>query len=90
MVGDRSERKDVFTVQRIPYCDVGRRSLATTQIINTALSSGMRNPTRKLPEYFDKAPTSHGLAEPPSEAIANKNPPMCFARSPYHFESQAM
>jgi hypothetical protein len=76
--------------KRIPHREVWRRNATTIQIITSALKSGTRNPTRKLPEYFETVPTSHGQADPPSEARAKRKPPMRFARAPYHFESHAI
>ncbi len=55
-----------------------------------AQASGTSNPTRKLPEYLETAPINPGPADPPSEASANRMPPIFFARAPYHRESQAM
>src|SRR5579863_1731779 len=71
-------------------CNRRFRRIATKTAIATIPANGTKNPIGKLFAFVETNPTSHGIAEPPRDAIDKTTPPNRRAAGPYQCENQEM
>src|SRR5580698_10030965 len=71
-------------------CNPRLRKIVTSTTITQTPVSGTRNPIGKLFVLVETNPTSHGIADPPSDAIEKTTPPNRRAAGPYHCENHEM
>ena len=88
VVGDRCEEEDLCTGKEYLRPVAAGAAAANTPSMTQHPASGTSSPTRRLPACVDIKPTSHGIADPPSDAIENTTPPNRRAAAPYHRENQ--